>query len=259
MRGDCVLPYHSKQPTMNSEIAFISDIHANLQALEAVLADIKNQEITEIYCLGDVVGYGGNPGECIDLIRACGIPCIQGNHDAMATGDFGTREKDINPKARLVIEWTYKALSFDQRSWLAELPMTFERPEFQAVHAMLYEPTEWRYVLNQELAELHFPRQTHPLCLIGHTHQPAYWVDGEFESRAITGRASIDLQRKQVVNVGSVGQPRDRDPRACYTILRPDLNEVQWQRVNYNITGAQYAIEDAGLPFSLAERLQQGR
>ncbi len=168
-------------------------------------------------------------------------------------------ERDINPKARLVIEWTYKALSFDQRSWLAELPMTLERPEFQAVHAMLYEPTEWRYVLNQELAELHFPRQTHPLCLTGHTHQPAFWVDGEFESRTITGRESIDLQRKQVVNVDSVGQPRDRDPRACHTILRPDLNEVQWQRVNYNIRGAQYAIEDAGLPFSLAERLQQGR
>lgn len=239
---------------MPSPIAFISDIHANLPALRAVLAAIAGQGITQIYCLGDVVGYGGSPVECVDLLRENGIPCLKGNHDAMVA-----HGNQVAGRMKLMWDWTEQQLSFDQRSWLAELPLTFELPEFQAVHAMLPMPEEWGYVLTASHAALHFAYQTNPLCFIGHTHSPAFWIEGEDREHEITSIERVSLDRKQLINVGSVGQPRDGDGRACYAIYRPDQQDVWWRRVDYDVKAAQNAIEDAGLPLVFAERLSHGK
>ena len=159
----------------------------------------------------------------------------------------------------LMWDWTERAISFEQRSWLAELPMTLERPDFQAVHAMLPHPEEWSYVLTAAHADLHFAYQTRPLCFIGHTHRPAFWVAGEDVGRGITSLEAIDMNRKQLINVGSVGQPRDGDECACYLLYRPDHADVWWRRIPYDIEAAQRAIEDAGLPIKFADRLRFGK
>ena len=239
---------------MPPPIAFISDIHANLPALRAVLADIAGQGITQIYCLGDVVGYGGNPVECVDRMREAGIPCLKGNHDAVVA-----HGNEAGGHMKKMWDWTEQQLNFDQRSWLAELPMTFDLPEFQAVHARLPMPEEWGYVLTASHAALHFAYQTNPLCFIGHTHSPAFWIEGKDREHEITSIELVSLDRKQLINVGSVGQPRDGDYRACYVIYRPDEHEVSWRRVDYDVKAAQNAIEDAGLPLAFAERLSRGK
>jgi len=240
--------------SMPSPIAFISDIHANLQALQAVLTDIAELGVSEIICLGDVVGYGGQPAECVDILREARISCLKGNHDAMVA-----HGNEAEGRMKLMWDWTEQQLSFDQRSWLAELPMIFDLPGFQAVHAMLPLPEEWGYVLTASHAALHFAYQTNQLCFIGHTHSPAFWIDGEDEEHEITSIENVSFDRKQLINVGSVGQPRDGDCRACYVIYRPDEHEVRWHRLDYDVKGAQNAIEDAGLPLAFAERLSRGK
>lgn len=244
---------------MSQTIAFISDIHANLPALQAVLEDIAKQGVKQIFCLGDVVGYGGQPMECVELLRERGIPCLKGNHDAMVAGDEGLSLLGTSDTARLAIEWTQSVLSPAQRRWLAELPMTFEHASFQAVHATLHKPQEWDYVLTAADAALHFPHQRLPLCFIGHTHRPAFWVAGEDTGRDITSLEMLNLACKQLINVGSVGQPRDRDERACYLLYRPAQQDVWWRRVAYDIAAAQRAITAAGLPSKFALRLLMGQ
>ncbi len=242
---------------MPAPIAFISDIHANLPALRAVLAHIAEQGITDICCLGDVVGYGGNPAECIEMLREAGIPCLKGNHDAKVAE--ATQDEHDNSTMAMMWDWTERVLSFEQRCWLAELPLTLESHAFQAAHATLHHPQDWGYVLTAAHAALHFPHQRHSLCFIGHTHRPAFWVEGEDTSRDITSLESINSTRKQLINVGSVGQPRDGDESACYLLYRPDHSDVWWRRVPYDIPAAQRAIEDAGLPIKFADRLSFGK
>lgn len=244
--------------SMPPPIAFISDIHGNLPALQAVLGDITEQGVSEIICLGDVVGYGGQPAECVELLQERGIATLKGNHDAVVA-DGGMSEERGSGLMSLMWDWTERAISFEQRSWLAELPMTLERPDFQAVHAMLPHPEEWSYVLTAAHADLHFAYQTRPLCFIGHTHRPALWVAGEDVGRGITSLEAIDMNRKQLINVGSVGQPRDGDECACYLLYRPDHADVWWRRIPYDIEAAQRAIEDAGLPIKFADRLRFGK
>lgn len=243
---------------MSQPIAFISDIHANLPALQAVLTDIAAQQVTEIYCLGDVVGYGGQPAQCVDLLREARIPCLKGNHDSMVAGDAGSL-KGIGDATRLAIEWTQSVVSPEQRSWLGDLPLTMEQADFQAVHAMLETPEEWDYVLSAAEAGRHFRHQRKSLCFIGHTHCPAFWLEGETRERDITSIETVFSTRKQVINVGSVGQPRDRDERACYLIYRPERQDVWWRRVDYDIKAAQQAIMSAGLPSKFAMRLLRGQ
>jgi diadenosine tetraphosphatase ApaH/serine/threonine PP2A family protein phosphatase len=241
-----------------SATAFISDIHGNLPALQAVLADIAGQAVSEIICLGDVVGYGGRPAECVDLLRERRIPCLKGNHDA-AVSDPAELEAAGSEAMAFMWRWTQDALGQDHLRWLAELPMVLDRPHFQAVHAALHQPQDWNYVLTAADAALHFVHQVRPLCFVGHTHRPAFWVAGEESARDITSLETLDMNRRQLVNVGSVGQPRDRDERACYLLHRPAQSDVRWRRVPYDIAAAQHAIEDAGLPVRFAERLRLGR
>ncbi|GEP44632.1 metallophosphoesterase family protein [Brevifollis gellanilyticus] len=243
---------------MPDSIAFISDIHGNLPALSAVLADIAEQGVTQIICLGDVVGYGGQPGECVDVLRERGIVTVKGNHDSMVADGIPAGD-DVGITMAMMWDWTEQALTTDQRQWLRELPMTLEHPDFQAVHATLKNPAGWGYVLTASHASAHFMHQQRPLCFIGHSHWPAFWVAGETDERSITSLESIDMALKQLVNVGSVGQPRDGDENACYLIYRPEQKDVWWRRVPYDIAAAQRAIEEAGLPIKFADRLRFGK
>lgn len=242
---------------MNNSVAIFSDIHGNAQALRAVLQDMADQGINERVCLGDVVGYGASPGDCINLLMTHGIPCLQGNHDAMVTTN---EELDgVAEATRHSIGWSRSVLSPEQKAWLAALPLTMQAKDYEAVHATLHNPARWAYVLIAEAAALSFPNQTRPVCFIGHTHRPAFWVEGEALGVDITSIEALKPNLKCLVNVGAVGQPRDRDERACYAIYRRDTQDILWRRVSYDIVGAQKAVLKAGLPPYFAQRLELGR
>jgi diadenosine tetraphosphatase ApaH/serine/threonine PP2A family protein phosphatase len=242
---------------MNNSVAILSDIHGNAHALRAVLQDMANHGINERVCLGDVVGYGGSPGDCIDLLMEHGIPCVQGNHDAMVSTGSGL--EGVKDATRQSIEWTRGVLSPEQKAWLAALPLTMQAADYEAVHATLHDPADWAYVLIAEAAALSFPHQTRAVCFIGHTHRPAFWVEGDALGVDITSIETLKPSRKCLVNVGAVGQPRDRDERACYAIYRRDTQDILWRRVPYDVAGAQQAIIQAGLPAYFAQRLELGR
>lgn len=242
---------------MSGNVAIISDIHGNLHALRAVLADMENQGITERVCLGDIVGYGANPRECIEHVREGGFECVKGNHDEMVSAD-GALE-GISDATREAILWARSALSDADRRWLGELPMTLQGRDYEGVHATLHHSADWPYVLMADMAALHFLHQTKPLCFIGHTHRPAMWVEGDPLGLDITSIENMKPDRRQLVNVGSVGQPRDREAQACYAVYRREQRDIWWRRVEYDIGGAQKAIIDAGLPPYLAQRLAIGR
>lgn len=243
---------------MNPAVAILSDIHANLPALEAVLADIAQQGIRELVCLGDVVGYGAQPGACLERLRGLDFQVIlRGNHDSYVAGDVDPT--DVSPETLAGIHWTRAQLSAEQRAWLGALPLTWQGPDFEAVHAALPHPEEWDYVLNAYAAERHLAHQQQGVCFIGHSHRPIMYVEGEGEPAEITSLETLRPGLKQVVNVGSVGQPRDQDERACYLIYDRSLQRVRWRRVSYDIAAAQSAIVAAGLPPRFAFRLAKGR
>jgi diadenosine tetraphosphatase ApaH/serine/threonine PP2A family protein phosphatase len=242
---------------MNNSVAILSDIHGNAHALRAVLQDMADHGINERVCLGDVVGYGGSPGDCIDLLMKHGIPCVQGNHDDMVTS--GQKLDTATDATHFSVEWTRSVLSPEQKAWLAALPLTMQAADYEAVHSTLHDPTGWAYVLIAEAAALSFPHQKLPVCFIGHTHRPAFWVEGAALGVDITSIEALKPNRKCLVNVGAVGQPRDRDERACYAIYRRDTQDILWRRVPYDIAGAQQAIIKAGLPAYFAQRLELGK
>ncbi|MDI1315142.1 metallophosphoesterase family protein [Prosthecobacter sp.] len=242
---------------MNNNLAIISDIHGNLQALEAVVADIRSQGISDCICLGDIVGYGGSPAECIDLVRDFCSLSLMGNHDHYVSST--TDIQDVSDEVRQVVDWTRHHLSAERLSWLGTLPMHFDGGDIEAVHASLHKPDDWPYMLQAGDATQHFKHQVKPVCFIGHTHQPEMWVEGEDQAVNTTSVESLRPDLKQVINVGSVGQPRDKDERACYLIYRRGHQDVWWRRVPYDIAGAQRAITAAGLPAKHAARLEKGK
>jgi predicted phosphodiesterase len=243
---------------MSESIAILSDIHANLLALEAVLADIESQGIRELLCLGDVVGYGAQPAECIERLRALGfLSILRGNHDAYAASEVDP--PNVSPETLEGIRWTRARLSPENRGWLGALPLTWQGGDCEAVHAALPHPEAWDYVLEPSAAARHFVHQRQRICFIGHSHLPAMFVERENRVLDITSLESIRPDRKQVINVGSVGQPRDKDERACYLIYRRDRHDVWWRRVSYDVSAAQNAIIAAGLPMKFAQRLAVGK
>jgi predicted phosphodiesterase len=243
---------------MNAPVAIISDIHGNLPALQAVIADIEQQGIQERVCLGDIVGYGAQPSECIELLRAKNFhTVIQGNHDAYVAADEDP--PNVSDETVEVIRWTRNMLTAEQRTWLGALPLTWQAEDYEVVHASLHRPDEWGYVLEPGAAALHFIQQQKEVCFIGHSHQPKMFVEGTDKALDITCLESIRTGRKQVVNVGSVGQPRDKDERACYVVYRRNEADVWWRRMRYDIAAAQQAIVDAGLPGKYAHRLSLGK
>ena len=241
------------------QIALISDIHANIDALEAVLVDLDSQGVDEIFCLGDIVGYGAAPSECLELVRSRCSVTVMGNHDQMASekGVILALERVSAP-----IRHAREKLTKDQIKWLRDLPKVVEKEGLTLVHSSLYEPEEFNYVLWKEDARLHFQHQKTPFSFIGHSHSPLMAVQSQNGiTLDVPGVASITLEPtvRTIINVGSVGQPRDNYPRACYGMLDTESHNFTWKRVPYDIKRAQDRIKEAGLPWDNAARLASGR
>lgn len=237
--------------------AIFGDIHGNMEALTAVFADMKSARVDRALCLGDIVGYGAEPEKCIGELRARGIASVLGNHDSAAVGD--TPLDYFNDYAREAVIWTADRLSVDDKAYIKSLPLLGGDGGFVTVHSSLANPGEWGYVIDLPSLRRCFDLLTGRLCFIGHSHVPVV-----FEERgSIVGRRACDvpLERKcrYIINVGSVGQPRDGDCRASYGLYDEDEMRFEIKRVPYDVGKAQEKIIAAGLPKSLAFRLGVGR
>jgi diadenosine tetraphosphatase ApaH/serine/threonine PP2A family protein phosphatase len=242
-------------------VAIFSDIHGNLEALVAVLSHIASQNCSRSFCLGDVVGYGASPRECIALIQANGIAAVMGNHDLLASTVFPPF--GFNPHAAKAVIWTRSQMTKQDLLWLAQLPYTMEVPEhgITLCHAGLDNPADFGYVDTIEKAKESLEHQNTPVCFLGHTHVPTIFCSNQ--GGAITEHGAVDFRcdpnNRYIVNVGSIGQPRDGDPCSCYVIYDTDLRQVEFHRVRYEWKGAQAKIRKAGLPERLAQRLALGK
>ena len=238
-------------------LAVFSDIHSNLEALEAVLADARARECTQFVCLGDVVGYNANPHECVERVRAMDCPIVKGNHDEQASLIESSR--DFNELAEHAIEWTRNNSTEEDKEWLRGLRLQRQVRDFTIVHATLDTPAQWGYVFNNLDAAASFTYQHTAVCFFGHTHVPMAFIRDEGIKRVRIEQLQIDMTKKYFINTGSVGQPRDADWRAAYCIYHLDKNVVEQRRVKYDLATAQKKIVKAGLPRLLAERLAIGR
>jgi len=222
--------------------AVLSDIHSNLPALEAVLASVKLEGCEQTICLGDVVGYGAQPNECLELLTSEHIPILLGNHDAAVIGRLSLEY--LNTYARQAAVWTMNRLALENIHRLALHPIIIEQTVITYVHSSPSEPDLWRYIFNPTEARAAFRAFKSQVCFYGHTHIPIIFTNPADDRR--------------LINVGSVGQPRDRDPRACYGIYDTETAEFRWVRLDYDIDKTAKLIVDAGLPRFLADRLYEG-
>lgn len=238
--------------------AILSDIHGNLEALQAVLQDAKQQGCTHYVCLGDIVGYGPNPRECLHLIQEMNCPTVVGNHDEYVAKDQTLT--GFNPMAADGIKWTRDQLTEAEKSWLRDLKYVRTVDPFTIVHATLDLPERWAYVFDKLAAAASFNYQHTAVCFNGHTHVPIAFIRTPSGIQGgLYTRIRIEVARKYFINVGSVGQPRDRNPKAAYVIFDLPNNLIELRRVEYDIATTQKKIRAAGLPESLAQRLEQGR
>ena len=237
--------------------AIFSDVHANLEALEAVIANAREHHCTHFICLGDIVGYNANPRECLDIVRDMDCPTVKGNHDEQASQPAASG--DFNEMAERAMTWTRAQLSEKDREWLRNLRLQRQVRDFTIVHATLDTPGQWGYVFNDLDAIASFTYQHTSLCFFGHTHWPTAFVRDDNVRRIPVGQIVLSPGKKYFINGGSVGQPRDRDWRAAYSILHTDRQVVEQRRIKYDLETAQRKIRDAGLPDRLADRLAVGR
>ncbi len=239
--------------------AIISDIHSNLEALQAVIKDIKKRRIKRIFCLGDLVGYGANPNECIMMCTSEAKIIIAGNHD------WATVEKTdvsvFNPVAAEAIQWTQKQLNKGNFGKLQRLKLTSSIEDLFLVHASPNKPEQWEYLFSLDEAKCQFEFFKTQVCFVGHTHVPSVvYQDANGYTDFISDNPFPLIEgRRYIINTGSIGQPRDLDPRASYAIYDGNCRSVEIVRLDYNIPLAQQKIIDAGLPEVLADRLLAGR
>ncbi len=242
---------------MDNRIAVLGDIHSNWEAFEAVLADANSEEVTDVICVGDVVGYNADPVACLDLIIEMGCEIVMGNHDQYCSSD--TELADFHPLAAEVILWTREQLSEAHMEYLRSMPMVKRVSGFTLVHSTLDMPEKWGYVFDEFEAAANFSYQSTPVCFHGHTHIPVMFERQKRVSRSHFTKIKITTGTRYFVNVGSVGQPRDGDPRAAYCIYDMREKTIELRRVKYDIPAVQKKILDAGLPERLAKRLQFGK
>lgn len=237
--------------------AILGDVHSNLEALTAVLEDAAEQGVEQYICVGDIVGYNANPSECLDKVRDISIAVVRGNHDHYCSHDESL--DDFHPLAANVVDWTRRHLSADDVAYLRGLTLHKMVRGFTIVHSTLDMPDKWGYVFDTLEAEAHFSYQCTSLCFYGHTHVPVvYEKDGRVRRRYFT-TVNLALGKKYFINTGSVGQPRDGDPRAAYVIYDMAERTVELRRIPYDIESAQKKIRRAGLPERVAKRLELGR
>lgn len=229
--------------------AILSDIHSNLEALTSVFEVLRDQNIGDIVCLGDIVGYGANPNECVALVREHCRVSLLGNHDLAAVdpsvADF------FNMHAREAALWTAENLSAENKQYLQELPYTAVVEGARLVHSSPSEPEAWHYIVSLLDARPMFRFFSESICFVGHSHVP-----GVFAEASLTGR--VNRTERFLVNVGSVGQPRDGDPRSSFGIFDTDRWEYVNLRIDYDVESAMRKIREAGLPRKLADRLAAG-
>ncbi len=240
--------------------AIIGDIHANLAAFTAVLDDINRQgEVGKLWCLGDVVGYGPDPHECIELLYQTNHVCVAGNHDWAAIGKINTA--DFNPDAAAACHWTARQLSPTDIEYLTSLPLTIQESDFTLVHGSPREPI-WEYLMSLSLAKENFTYFKSQFCLVGHSHVPVIFSQSEggtySSSQFLTDTGLVLGKNRLIINPGGVGQPRDGDPRASYAIYDSETRLVRLYRVAYDVRSTQDRMVAHGLPIRLVSRLSYG-
>lgn len=242
-------------------LAIISDIHANIEALEAVFTDIDTQKVDQVLCLGDIVGYGVNPNECIETVKQHCPIILLGNHDAAAVGLLSTHHFNIH--AKIAIEWTTSALKKGPMAFLHSLPLRETIDYCDFVHATPYEPNMWYYITSLEEAAFNFQFFQNRFCFVGHTHIPIIIVMNKGKEIYVHQDVQLDFSHlddcRFLINVGSVGQPRDRDRRACYGMIDTDRQTFTYRRVEYNVKKTQTAMRKQKMPEFLIQRLEDGR
>ncbi len=238
--------------------AVISDIHGNLDSLQAVSETIETQGVDRIIFLGDAVGYGAQPSEVIDMIRSMADASVVGNHDYVASG----KEEPVyfNYYAKNAVLWTRDRLSDEERTYLAGLDVSAEEEGFTIVHASPLDPLSWNYLFSVEQAEKNYDAFNNGLCFIGHTHTPGVFCMDGGGKPGLESPGPLQLKEgcRYIINAGSVGQPRDGDPRSCYVVYDAERQSVEFPRVSYDVYAAQGKIVKAGLPPYLAQRLALG-
>jgi predicted phosphodiesterase len=242
------------------KVAVISDIHGNRHAFEATLEAVAASEAAELWCLGDLVGYGADPDACVALAREHVAVCLAGNHDLAVTGEIPLDE--FSRGASLAVEWTQEVIAPENLAFLKGLSPQGQEGTVGLYHASPRDPV-WEYVLSALLAELCLDAQRHRVCLIGHSHVALSFVRRAVELTSGEPQregAELDVAAGEwLINPGSVGQPRDGDPRASWLLLDLDGLTASFRRTGYDVAGAAAAIRAAHLPDSLAERLEYGQ
>jgi predicted phosphodiesterase len=228
------------------KFAILADVHANLEALQVVLGDAKEQRCTHYAFLGDFVGYCADPKACIDIVRGLNAPCVKGNHDEYCARDMSL--DGLKSNFASTIQWTHNQLTDDDRQWLRNLPYARQVEGFTIVHANLDHPEEWGYVFDDLAAAASFPHQKTQICFFGHTHLPiAFFHDDSVVRGGAYTKLKVEPGKKYFVNPGSVGHPRDNDPRAAYVVYDLDKATVELRRLAYDIAATKRKIRDAGL------------
>lgn len=237
--------------------AIFGDIHGNLEALTAVIEEIGKADIDECICLGDLVGYGGNPEECVERVRELNSLCVAGNHDYAAIGHLDI--SFFNALARDAAVWTSKALSGRSKDYLQSLSFVEHLTNFVIVHGSLQAPEAFNYIQTVREAEYTFRLMDKNVCFCGHSHIPLTFFDSEPMTYSLDTEVQLKPETKVIVNVGSVGQPRDERPEASFAIYDEDAGRVELKRVGYDVQTAAKKITEAGLPEPLALRLFLGK
>ena len=236
----------------------ISDIHGNIQAFDAAVKSFPDAAGRRILSVGDTVGYGANPVECVALMSSLGAENVMGNHDAAVAEKTDT--SFFKEYAKEAVIWTKGNVGQRERDYLGSLPYVREFPELTIVHGTLHSPEEFIYMMTGSDAMNTFEVLKTKVCFVGHSHMPGvYRLRGGELFESWNKKVKIEKDSSYVINAGSVGQPRDGDPRACYCVYDTDKFEIEFRRVEYDINSAHDAIIKAGLPQVLAERLFKGR
>ncbi|HMF27295.1 MAG TPA: metallophosphoesterase family protein [Candidatus Cybelea sp.] len=236
----------------------VSDVHANIESLQRVLSSIGSEDT--LISLGDVVGYGPNPNECVAALSERATHAVLGNHDLAAVENFGV--ENFNSAARAAIAWTQGVLDDTTKRWLNALPYELRLPDFLLVHGA---PVDYfEYILDKAAAARAFERTDAGIVFVGHTHIAEYWdrdAEGNIGHRHMQqgGELELEADKRYIIDVGSVGQPRDLNPLACYVEYDSEARRVRWIRYEYPIAEVQRKMRAAGLPAYLANRLSAGR
>lgn len=236
-----------------------SDVHSNSQALDAVIEAFKLERIDRYFCVGDVVGYGANPKECIEKVKALALISVAGNHDWASVDLFSADY--FNPAAKEAVFWTKRNLDDNSRYFLESLKLVYKNEDLILVHGTLENPQDFNYLVDDSSAWSTFRLMETEICFVGHSHIAGIFFkdkDGWIYYRQ-GGSIEIKAENKYIVNVGSVGQPRDRNPDAAYCIYDSEKKEIQLKRIKYDIQAARKKIIEAGLPRFLGDRLTIGK